>query len=64
MNFGWIGDGRYVEATRGKGSDSDDAECFTVFRGLSEKDVAVRLSKRGGKGSAAVAGVQVIPSAD
>ncbi|MBR3223366.1 MAG: family 16 glycosylhydrolase [Kiritimatiellae bacterium] len=64
VNFGWIGDGRYVEATRGKGADSDGPECFAAFRGLSEKDVAVRLSKRGGKGAVAVAGVQVVPSAD
>jgi len=61
VNYGWIGDGRYVEATREKGSDSDKAECMVVFRGLTEGACAVSVAKRGGKGAAAVAGIQVIP---
>ena len=64
VNFGWIGGGRYVEATRDMGTDSDDAECLAVFRAISEKAVAVRLSKRGGKGTAAISGVQVVPALD
>ena len=62
VNFGWIGNGRYVEATRAKGTDSDKADCLVVFRGVTDKDVAVRFTKRGGKGEAAVAGIQVVPS--
>jgi len=64
VNFGWIGNGRYVEATREKGTDSDKADCMVVFRGVAEKDVAVRFSKRGGKGAAAVAGLQIVPRKD
>ena len=62
VNFGWIGNGRYVEATREKGTDSDKADCMVVFRGLTERACAVSFSKRGGKGAAAVAGVQIIPA--
>ena len=61
VNFGWIGNGRYVEATREKGTDSDKADCMVVFRGVTDKDVAVRFTKRGGKGAAAVAGIQLVP---
>lgn len=62
VNFGWIGGGRYVEATREKGTDGDRADCYVVFRGVTERNVAIRFAKRGGKGSAAVAGVQIVPS--
>ena len=61
VNFGWIGNGRYVEAAREKGTDGDKADCMVVFRGVTEKDVTVRFSKRGGKGNAAVAGIQIVP---
>lgn len=61
VNFGWIGNGRYVEATRDKGTDSDKADCYVVFRNVTGKAVAVRLAKRGGQGSATVVGVQVVP---
>ena len=63
VNFGWIGNGRYVEATREKGTDSDKSDCMVVFRGVTDKDVAVRFTKRGGKGTAAVAGIQIVPNA-
>ena len=62
VNFGWIGGGRYVEATREKGTDSDKSDCMVVFRGVTEKSFAVQFSKRGGKGAAAVAGLQIIPT--
>jgi hypothetical protein len=62
VNFGWIGGGRYVEATREKGTDSDKSDCMVVFRGVTEKSFAVQVSKRGGKGAAAVAGLQIIPT--
>ena len=61
VNFGWIGGGRYVEATREKGTDSDKADCMVVFRGLTEPVCALSIAKRGGKGAAAVAGIQVVP---
>ena len=61
VNFGWIGNGRYVEATREKGTDSDKSDCMVVFRGVTDKDVAIRFTKRGGKGAAAVAGLQIVP---
>ena len=63
VNFGWIGGGRYVEATREKGTDSDKSDCMVVFRGVTDKDVAVRFTKRGGKGAAAVTGIQIVPNA-
>ena len=62
VNFGWIGNGRYVEATRAKGTDSDKPDCMVVFRGVTEKNVAIRFTKRGGKGAAAIAGVQLVPA--
>ena len=61
VNFGWIGGGRYVEAKREKGTNSDAADCMVVFRGLESASYAISVSKRGGKGAAAVAGIQVIP---
>ncbi len=63
VNFGWIGGGRYVEATREKGTDSDKSDCMVVFRGVTDKDVAIRFTKRGGKGTAAVTGIQIVPNA-
>ena len=63
VNFGWIGGGRYVEATREKGTDSDKSDCMAVFRGVTDKDVAIRFTKRGGKGAAAVTGIQIVPNA-
>ena len=63
VNFGWIGNGRYVEATREKGTDSDKSDCMVVFRGVTDEDVAVRFTKRGGKGAAAVTGIQIVPNA-
>jgi hypothetical protein len=62
VNFGWIGGGRYVEATREKGTDSNKADCMVVFRGVTEKSFAIQFSKRGGKGAAAVAGLQLVPA--
>ena len=62
VDFGWIGDGRYVEATHGKGVDADGPSCMVVFRGLKERDFAVRVVQRGGKGAAAVAGFQIVPA--
>jgi len=62
INFGWIGGGRYVEATREKGTDSDKSDCMVVFRGLTEPVYVVSFAKRGGKGEAAVAGLQVVPA--
>ena len=62
VNFGWIGNGRYVEATRAKGTDSGKPDCMVVFRGVTEKNVAIRFAKRGGKGEAAIAGVQLVPA--
>ena len=62
VNFGWIGDGRYVEATRAKGTDSDKPDCMVVFRGVTEKNVAIQFTHRGGKGAAAIAGVQLVPA--
>jgi len=61
VNFGWIGNGQYVEATREKGTDSDKADCMVVFRGLTDPVCAVSFVKRGGKGAAAVAGIQIVP---
>ena len=63
VNFGWIGNGRYVEATREKGSNSDKADCMVVFKGLTEREFSVRTIHRGGKGAAAVAGFQIVPCA-
>ena len=62
VNFGWIGDGRYVEATREKGTDSDKADCMVVFRGLTEREFAVRAIHRDGKGAASIAGFQLVPA--
>lgn len=62
VNFGWIGGGRYVEATREKGTDSNKADCMVVFRGVTEKSFAIQFSKRGGKGAVAVAGLQLVPA--
>lgn len=62
VNFGWIGDGRYVEATREKGTDSDKADCMVVFRGLTEREFAVRAVHRDGKGAASIAGFQLVPA--
>lgn len=62
VNFGWIGDGRYVEATREKGTDSDKADCMVVFRGLTEREFAVRAIHRDGKGSASITGFQLVPA--
>ena len=62
VNFGWIGGGRYVEATREQGTDSNKADCMVVFRGVTEKSFAIQFSKRGGKGAAAVAGLQLVPA--
>ena len=61
VNFGWIGDGRYVEATQDKGVDTDEPGCMVVFRGLRERDFAVKVVQRGGKGAAALAGFQIVP---
>ena len=61
VNFGWICDGRYVKATRMKGTDSTASECFVVFRAVTEKNVVVRFLKRGGKGNAAVTGIHSVP---
>jgi len=61
VNFGWIGGGRYVEATREKGTDSSKPDCMVVFRNVTEKNVSIRFTHRGGKGAAAVAGVQLVP---
>ena len=62
VNFGWIGGGRYVEATREKGTDSEKPDCMVVFRGLSERDFAVKAVHRGGKGAASMAGFQLVPA--
>lgn len=62
VNFGWIGDGRYVEATREKGTDSDKADCMVVFRGLTEREFAVRAIHRDGKGAASITGFQLVPA--
>ena len=62
VNFGWIGDGRYVEATREKGTDSDKADCMVVFRGLTEREFAVRAVHRDGKGAASITGFQLVPA--
>ena len=62
VNFGWIGDGRYVEATREKGTDSDKPDCMVVFRGLTDREFAVKTIHRGGKGAASIAGFQIVPS--
>ena len=61
VNFGWIGNGRYVEATREKGTNGDKPDCYVQFRGITEKNVAIQFTKRGGKGAAAITGVQLIP---
>lgn len=61
VNFGWIGNGRYVEATREKGTDSDKPDCMVVFRGLADREFAVKAIHRGGKGAASIAGVQIVP---
>ena len=61
MNFCWIGNGRYVEATREKGTDSDKPDCMVVFRGLADREFAVKAIHRGGKGAASIAGVQIVP---
>ena len=61
VNFGWIGNGRYVEATREKGTNDDKPDCYVQFRGITEKNVAIQFTKRGGKGAAAITGVQLIP---
>ena len=62
VNFGWIGGGRYVESTGAKGSESEKSDCVAVFRGLTERDVALKLAQRSGKSAAAIAGVQIVPS--
>ncbi len=62
VNFGWIGGGRYVEATREKGTDSEKADCMAVFRGLTEREFAVKAVRRDGKGAAAIVGVQIVPA--
>lgn len=62
VNFGWIGNGRYVEATREKGTDSDKPDCMVVFRGLTDREFAVKAIHRGGKGAASIAGFQIVPS--
>ena len=62
VNFGWIGNGRYVEATREKGTNGDKPDCYVQFRGITEKNVAIQFTKRGGKGAAAVAGIQIVPA--
>lgn len=61
VNFGWIGNGRYVEATREKGTNGDKPDCYVQFRGITEKNVAIQFTKRGGKGAASIAGVQIVP---
>ena len=61
VNFGWIGNGRYVEATREKGTDSDKPDCMVVFRGLTDREFAVKAIHRGGKGAASIAGFQLVP---
>ena len=61
VNFGWIGENRYVEASRGRGTDSDAPDSVAVFRGISSQNVAVRVRKRGGKGEAAIAALQIVP---
>lgn len=50
VNFGWVGDNRYSEGHN-----------MVVFKDLKVPAVALRLTKSGGKGSAAIAGLQVIP---
>lgn len=62
VNFGWIGNGRYVEATREKGTDSDRPECMVVFRGLTDREFAVKAVRRGGKGAACIVGFQIVPA--
>jgi len=51
VNYGWIGNNRYVEGQN-----------YVVFRGLAGKAAVVRAVKEGGKGTAAIAGVQVVPA--
>ena len=62
VNFGWIGGGRYVEAVREKGVRSDAPDCMAVFRGLDSPSYIISVSKRDGKGAAAVAGIQIVPA--
>ena len=62
VNFGWIGNGRHVEATREEGQDSDKPDCMVVFRGLTDREFAVKAIHRGGKGAASIAGFQIVPS--
>jgi len=64
VKFGWIGGGRYVEATDAKGFDPAKCACYVVFRGLTEKNLVVNYVRRGGTGAAAVAGVQLVPVAN
>ncbi len=62
FNFGWIGGGRYVEAKRPKGTDSDKADSMIVFRNVTSPNATIRVAKRGGKGTAAIAAIQIIPA--
>lgn len=61
VNFGWIGNGLYVEATREKGTHSDRPDCMVVFRGLTDREFAVKAVHRGGKGAASIVGFQIVP---
>jgi len=62
VNFGWIGGGKYVEAVWQKGADSGAADCMVVFRGLDSPSYIVSVAKGGGKGTAAIAGLQIVPA--
>ena len=62
VKFGWIGGGRYVEATDAKGADPEKCGCYVVFRDLAERNVTVTVTRRGGQGAAAVAGLQLFPA--
>ena len=59
--FGWIGNGRYVEATSPKGVKPDNPDCYVVFRGLDEAEVALTCTRTGGNGAAAIVGFQLVP---